>query len=120
MRVIARRLYRTAKLEENTCKNTGTRPQRRVGSDSNNEGVHRLCAYRNISNQKNCRHKNLRIKQQGAVKVAAAFTDHFAVTLRLTLDISCTPRGKGYWRMNASCLSGSTFQQIKLGKVAGT
>jgi hypothetical protein len=51
------------------------------------------------------------MKQQCAKRVAVAITDHFAVILRLTLDISCTSRGKGFWRMNASYLSEPTFQQ---------
>ena len=49
--------------------------------------------------------RNLRTKQRGVEMLAAASTDHFAVSLRLSLDASSTPRGKGYWKMNISYLS---------------
>ena len=38
---------------------------------------------------------DLKRRQQGAETVAAAFMDHFAVTLRLTMDVPCFPHGKG-------------------------
>ena len=47
----------------------------------------------------------------GVETLAAAFTDHFDVSLRLSLDLSSTPRGKGYWKMNISYLSELDFQQ---------
>ena len=53
----------------------------------------------------------LRRRQQGVETVAAAFMDHFAVILRLTMDVPCSPRGKGYWRMNVSFLSDPFFLQ---------
>ena len=56
---------------------------------------------------------DLRRRQQGAETVAAAFTDHFAVILRLTMDVPCFPRKKGYWRMNVSFLSDPSFLQTK-------
>jgi len=50
-------------------------------------------------------------RQQGAETVAAAFTGHFEVILRLTMDVPCSIHGKGYWRMNVSFLSDPSFQQ---------
>ena len=55
--------------------------------------------------------RNLRTKQRGVETLAAAFTDHFAVSLRLSLDASSTLRGKGYWKMNISYFSEPDFQQ---------
>jgi hypothetical protein len=49
--------------------------------------------------------------KQGAETLAAAFTDHFVVILRLALHTSCTPHGKGYWWMNTSYLGEPTLQQ---------
>jgi len=43
--------------------------------------------------------------------VAAAFTDHLAVILRITLDTRNTCRGRGYWMMNVSLLNEPTFMQ---------
>jgi len=43
--------------------------------------------------------------------VAAVFRDLVAVILRLTMDLPCSIRGKGYWRMNVSFLSDASFQQ---------
>ena len=54
---------------------------------------------------------DLRRRQQGAETVGAAFTDHFTVILRLTMDVSCSPRGKWYWRMNVSFLNDPAFLQ---------
>ena len=54
--------------------------------------------------------ENLRRTQQGAEAVAAAFADHMAIMLRLSIDIPCVMRGKGYWRMNVSYLSDPHFQ----------
>jgi len=54
---------------------------------------------------------DLRRRQQGAEMVAAAFTDHFTVILRLNMDVPCSPRGKGYWRMNVSFLGDTSFLQ---------
>jgi len=52
---------------------------------------------------------DLRRRQQDAETVDAAFTDHFAVILPLTMDAPCSLRGKGYWRMNVSFLSDPYF-----------
>ena len=53
----------------------------------------------------------LKRTQQGAEAVAAAFTDHIAIVLRLSIDFPCVTRGKGYWRMNVSYLRELHFQQ---------
>jgi len=42
-----------------------------------------------------CITHDLRRRQKSADTVVAAFTDHFAVILRLTMDAPCSPRGKG-------------------------
>ena len=52
-------------------------------------------------------------RQQDAETVATAFTDHFAVIPRFTMDVPCSPRGKGYWLMNVSFLSDPSFLQTK-------
>jgi endonuclease/exonuclease/phosphatase family metal-dependent hydrolase len=63
----------------------------------------------------------LRRRQQGVETVAAAFTDHFAVILRLTVDVPCSLRAKGYWQMNVSFLSDhpSYKQRRRTGKNGG-
>jgi hypothetical protein len=48
--------------------------------------------------------ENLKRTQQGAETVAAVFTDHMAIILRLSIDIPSMTRGRGYWRMNVSYL----------------
>jgi len=57
--------------------------------------------------------RDLRRRQQVAETVAAAFTDHFAVILRLTVDVACSLRAKGYWQMNVSFLSDPSFLQTR-------
>jgi exonuclease III len=42
--------------------------------------------------------------KQGVETIAAAFTDHLAVMLRVSLSTPCTTQGKGYWRMNPTYL----------------
>jgi len=54
--------------------------------------------------------KNLKPRKQGVETVAAAFTDHLAVVLRLSTDVPIVQRGRGYWRMNVFYLEESTFQ----------
>jgi len=55
--------------------------------------------------------ENLRKNKKGVETVAAAFTDHLAVILRITLDIRNICRGRGYWKMNVSLLNEPTFRQ---------
>ena len=55
--------------------------------------------------------RDLRMREQGAETLAADFTDRFAIILRLTMDVPCSTRGKGYWRMNVSFLSDTSFPQ---------
>ena len=42
--------------------------------------------------------------KQGVESIAAVFTDHLAVMLRVSFSAPCTTRGKGYWRMNPTDL----------------
>jgi hypothetical protein len=49
--------------------------------------------------------ENLRKNKKGVETVAAAFTDHLAVVLRITLDTRNICRGRGYWKMNVSLLT---------------
>ena len=44
--------------------------------------------------------------------VAAAFTDHLTVVLRIAIDTPLTLRGRVYWRMNVSLLSEKNFKSI--------
>lgn len=44
--------------------------------------------------------------------MAATFTDHFALLLRLSLDTPIAIHGRGCWRMNTSLLSDPAFQQL--------
>jgi hypothetical protein len=53
--------------------------------------------------------ENLKRAQHGAEAVVAAFTDHLAIIVRLSIDIPCVC-GKGYWRMNVSFLGDPHFQ----------
>ena len=55
--------------------------------------------------------KQLLQTNQGAETIAAAFTDHPAVILRVSLSASCTTRGKVYWRMNPTCLDDQNLLQ---------
>ena len=54
--------------------------------------------------------ENLKRTQQGDEAVAAALTNHMAIVLRMSIDIPCVTRGKGYWRMNVSDLREPHFQ----------
>jgi exonuclease III len=48
-------------------------------------------------------------KKTGIETMAAAFTDHFAVVLRLELDGPCTQRGPGVGKMNVSLFKDACF-----------
>ena len=48
---------------------------------------------------------------QGVESTAAAFTDHLAVMLGVSLCAPCTTRGNGYWRMNPTYLDDQHFLQ---------
>jgi hypothetical protein len=54
--------------------------------------------------------RNLLDRKQGIEVVAIAFTDHFAVVIRLTTDVSIPERGRSYWKMNVSLLSATDFR----------
>jgi hypothetical protein len=44
--------------------------------------------------------------------IAIAFTDHFAVILRISIDAPLTLRGRVYWKMNVSLLQDATFMSV--------
>jgi hypothetical protein len=48
---------------------------------------------------------DLLARKKGIETVAAAFTDHFAVVLPLTLDAPIVRRGRGTWKLNSYILS---------------
>ena len=52
--------------------------------------------------------KHLRTLKTGVETIATAFTDHFAVVLRLAIDAPLAPRGRGCWKMNISLLQDET------------
>jgi hypothetical protein len=54
--------------------------------------------------------RNLLDRKQEMEVVATAFTDHFAVVIRLTTDMPIPERGRSYWKMNASLLSATDFR----------
>jgi hypothetical protein len=41
----------------------------------------------------------------------AAFTDHLAVILRISLDVTTVQRGRNYWKMDAALLSDAGVQE---------
>jgi len=51
----------------------------------------------------------------GIETVATAFTDHFAVVIRLTTAALTPDRGRGYWRMNVSILEEIGFHETLSG-----
>jgi exonuclease III len=55
--------------------------------------------------------KTIISKKTGIETMAAAFSDHNAVILRLEMDYQANYRGKGYWKMNINMLQGKTFQE---------
>jgi len=54
--------------------------------------------------------RNLSGRKCGAETVGTAFTDHLAKVLRLAFDAPTIRRGRGYWKMNATPLQGTHFQ----------
>jgi hypothetical protein len=55
--------------------------------------------------------KTVLSKKTGIEMMAAAFTDHNAVILRLEMDHPPNNRGRGYWKMNKNILQEKTFQE---------
>jgi hypothetical protein len=53
--------------------------------------------------------KELTANKVGVETVAAAFTDHLAVILRLSVDVPMMRWGRGLWKPNASLLD--TFRE---------
>ena len=54
---------------------------------------------------------NLRNRKIGVETVMAAFTDHLAVCLHITLDAPLIRRGRGRWKMNARLLEEASFRK---------
>jgi hypothetical protein len=54
--------------------------------------------------------RNLLVRKQGMEVVVIAFTDHFAVLIRLTTDVPIPEGGRSAWKMNASLLSATEFR----------
>lgn len=50
-------------------------------------------------------------RKTGVERVAAAFTDHMAVILRLAIEVPLPVRGRSYWRMNSSLLRSEAFEK---------
>jgi len=54
--------------------------------------------------------EDLRQQKQGVETIAAAFTDHLAVLLKVAMTTSFIHEGKGLWRMNPCYLNELPFQ----------
>ena len=55
--------------------------------------------------------KELSTKTLGVETVAAAFTDHLAVILRLSVEVPIIRRGKGLWKMNTGMFDEETVKE---------
>ena len=55
--------------------------------------------------------KDLSDEKTGVETVAATFTDHLSVVMRLSADVSIGRRGKGFWKMNTFILSEETYKR---------
>jgi hypothetical protein len=54
-------------------------------------------------------------RKTGIEMLAAAFTDHNAVIIRIAIDTPLPTRGRGYWKMNAQLIKEETFcEKLKL------
>jgi exonuclease III len=80
-----------------------TAPERRIFTHYTRQGVTRLDRIYATS--------NLRGKKCGIETVLAAFTDHLAVILRITLDANTIRRGTGYWKMNIALAQNMALQE---------
>ena len=49
-----------------------------------------------------CTTKDMSTKKVGVETLAAAFTEHLAVILRLSVEVPIIQRGRGLWKMNTS------------------
>jgi hypothetical protein len=58
----------------------------------------------------------LKRKRQGVATVAADFTDHLAVVLRMASTDPIPTSGRGFWQMNSAVLGDVGFRQILQGK----
>ena len=55
--------------------------------------------------------RNLSERKCGTETVVTAFTDHLAMVLRIALNVITLRHGRGYWRMNATLLRETFFQE---------
>jgi endonuclease/exonuclease/phosphatase family metal-dependent hydrolase len=55
--------------------------------------------------------KELSTKKVGIETVAAGFTDHLAVILRLSVEVPIIRRGRGLWKMNTSLFDEETVKE---------
>jgi len=55
--------------------------------------------------------KEMSDKKISAGTVAAAFTDHLSVAMRLSVNVLIVRRGKRFWKMNTSILSEEVFKK---------
>jgi endonuclease/exonuclease/phosphatase family metal-dependent hydrolase len=53
----------------------------------------------------------LHTRKSGVERVAAWFTDHLEVVLRMAIDAPLSLRGRSYWRMNYSLLQIEAFEK---------
>jgi hypothetical protein len=80
-----------------------TAPERRIFTHYTRQGATRLNRIYATS--------NLRGRKCGIEKVLAAFTDHLAVILRITVDANTIRRGTGYWKMNIALAQKISLQE---------
>ena len=62
--------------------------------------------------------KELSDKKINVETLAAAFTDHLSVVMRLSVDVPVVRRGKGFWKTNTSILRNEAFKERLLQKWA--
>ena len=55
--------------------------------------------------------RNLSDQKRGVETRLAAFTDHLAVVLRITLEVTPVWRGRSYWKMNTTLPGDKNFQR---------
>jgi hypothetical protein len=55
--------------------------------------------------------ETIKSKKTGLETRAAAFTDQFAIIMRMSIDAPVPTRGRGYWKMNTSLMEDNDFRQ---------
>jgi len=66
--------------------------------------------------------KEMSDKKIGVETVAAAFTDHLSVVMRISVDVLIVRRGKGFWKINTSILSEEDLKRgcARVGRFGGS